>query len=362
MLMSTLGLLCTLAARAQNCDCTADLRFARQVYEQSYAGFSDLLARRGAASYQQFVDSLQQTIQPISDLAGCDKTLRHYVHYFGDGHVNLVRTDAYRRLAGSSNRPRQKGRPGLEVLDGQVVLITIPSADSSRQKPLDSLLTANKALLARTPDLLVDVRGDGGGNARVFLALLELLYTQSVALDGVKIRSSPRNLALYREMLAKPGLPADVRKKMRKVIARMKSNPDGFVLAQAGRTFILGKHRVQTNPQRVSILIDHHCASATKEFLLAARQIKKVTLFGQPTAGVLDHADVYLELLPSGLFAVSIPTSRSLRLPAHLFDPNGRTPDVPAPNWQFDWVCISCAATGARRAEQPGSGAVYGVT
>jgi len=226
----------------------------------------------------------------------------------------------------------------LEILDEQALLLTVPSAALPQQKLLDSLLTANKALLARTPDLLVDVRGNGGGSTRVFLALLELLYTQPVVLDGIEIRSSPRNLAMYRDLLTTPGMPADIRKQLRDIIARMEASPTGFVLAQPGRMHTLGKQRVQANPQRVSILIDHRCASATEEFLLAARQSKKVTLFGQPTAGVLDHADVYMEPLPSGLFTVAVPTSRSLRLPEHPFDPNGLKPDVTVPSWQFDWV------------------------
>lgn len=100
LLLSLLSLCCALAARAQSCDCAADLHFARQTYEQSYAGFADALARRGAANYQQFADSLQRATQPINDMAGCDKMLRRYVRYFGDGHVYLAHTDAYRRLAG----------------------------------------------------------------------------------------------------------------------------------------------------------------------------------------------------------------------------------------------------------------------
>ena len=338
LLMSMLGLLCTLAARAQSCDCAADLRFARQTYEQSYAGFADALARRGAATHQQLADSLQQASQLVGDAAGCEKLLRRYVQSFGDGHAYLARTGPSRRPASPAGWAGPKRTPTLEVLDAQAVLLTIPSAALPQQKVLDSLLAANKALLARTPDLLVDVRGNGGGRTTVFLTLLELLYTQPMVLDGIEIRSSPRNLAMLREGLTNPEATADMWKQLRDIITRMKATPNGFVLTQPGRTRTLGEYRVQANPQRVSILIDHRCASATEEFLLAARQSRKVTLFGQPTAGVLDYADLYMESLPSGLFAVSIPMSRSLRLPERPFDPNGIRPDVTVLSWQFDWV------------------------
>ena len=337
-LVSALGLFCALTARAQSCDCVADLRFARQAYEQSYAGFADVLARRGPGNYRQFTDSLQLVSQPVGDAAGCEKLLRCYTRYFGDGHVFLSRTDAYRRQAGLPSRLVPNRKPVLEVLDAQAVLLTIPSADGSQQLPLDSLLITNKYLLAHTPDLVVDVRGNNGGSARVFLALLELLYTQPVVLDGREFRGSPRNLAVLRDKLTEAGVPAEVRKTLRSIIARMEASPTGFVLAQPGRITTLGRHRVQINPQRVSILIDRGCASATEEFLLAAKQSKKVTLFGHPTAGVFDYADLCMESLPSGLFTVSMPMSRSLRLPDRPFDANGMKPDVTVPSWQFDWV------------------------
>lgn len=338
LLLSLLGLLCSVVARGQGCDCAADLRFARQIYEQNYAGFADMLARHGAATYQQLADSLQQVSQPVGDAVGCEKLLRRYVKSFGDGHVYLTRTEAYPHPAGTVSRAVPKRKPTLEVLDAQAVLLTIPSAALPQQKVVDSLLAANQVLLTRTPHLLIDVRGNGGGSTTVFLALLRLLYTQPMVLDGIEIRNSPHNLAMYRDLLTKPGMPAEIRKKLRWVIARMKASPNGFVRAQPGRTITLGKHRVQANPQRVSILIDHRCASATEEFLLAARQSNKVTLFGQPTAGVLDYADIYLEPLPSRFFSVAVPTSRSLRLPDRPFDADGIKPDITVPIWQFDWV------------------------
>jgi hypothetical protein len=81
-------------------------------------------------------------------------------------------------------------------------------------------------------------------------------------------------------------------------------------------------------PSRVAILMDGQCGSTTELFLLLARQSKKVTLFGQPSAGVLDYANVRLFTLPSGNCFMAIPTTRSRRLPKNPIDNIGIAPDV----------------------------------
>jgi hypothetical protein len=51
-------------------------------------------------------------------------------------------------------------------------------------------------------------------------------------------------------------------------------------------------------------------------------------LFGQPSAGVLDYANVRVFALPSGKCFMAIPTTRSRRLPKNPIDNVGITPDV----------------------------------
>jgi C-terminal processing protease CtpA/Prc len=85
-------------------------------------------------------------------------------------------------------------------------------------------------------------------------------------------------------------------------------------------------------PARVAILIDGRCASTTEQFLLEARQSKKVILFGQPSDGCLDYANVCFLMLPSGKFFLTMPTSRSRRLPKNPVDNIGIAPDVLIPD------------------------------
>jgi C-terminal processing protease CtpA/Prc len=70
-------------------------------------------------------------------------------------------------------------------------------------------------------------------------------------------------------------------------------------------------------------------ASTGEQFILDARQSRKVTLFGQRnSAGILDFANVVAMASPSGRVHVQWATSRSLRLPDDPVDPDGIAPDV----------------------------------
>lgn len=336
------GALTAHAQAPQPCDCAADLRAAQQTYERDYAGFADLRARRGPAAYQQLADSLRQASAAVHTAAACRSLLQRYLNYLDNGHVYLKPTAAFvapPAAPGAPVRPARVLRPNLRVLDARTVLLTIPSADLRYRRAVDSLLTAHAATLARTPDLLIDVRGNGGGGDATFARVLPLLYTQPVVSHSAELWSTPANTAMFRELLTNPDLPAESRSYVATLVARMEAAPNTFVAMSAQRTDTTRLPQVQPFPRRVGILVDHGCASSTEEFLLAARQSRKVTLFGrQNTAGALDYANVRMVALPSGLFEVGVPTTRSTRLPEHPFDPVGLKPDVPVPARETDWV------------------------
>ena len=50
----------------------------------------------------------------------------------------------------------------------------------------------------------------------------------------------------------------------------------------------LTRETVMPRPARIGIIVDGSCASSTEQFLLAAEQSDKVTVFGARTAGAVD--------------------------------------------------------------------------
>lgn len=89
-------------------------------------------------------------------------------------------------------------------------------------------------------------------------------------------------------------------------------------------------------PRRVAVLTGRGCGSSGEEFVLAARQSKKVVLLGENTAGVLDYANVHELKVPGSRFNVYYATSRTNR--RQLIDNIGIAPDVRIPATETSWI------------------------
>jgi C-terminal processing protease CtpA/Prc len=90
----------------------------------------------------------------------------------------------------------------------------------------------------------------------------------------------------------------------------------------------------------VGIIIDNGCGSTTEQFLLAAKQSKKVKLFGVTTYGVLDISNMAFIESPCKEFELAYAMSRSLRIPEMTIDDIGLQPDfyIDKTIPQYKWV------------------------
>ncbi|MEM1359164.1 MAG: S41 family peptidase, partial [Bacteroidota bacterium] len=92
-------------------------------------------------------------------------------------------------------------------------------------------------------------------------------------------------------------------------------------------------------PKNVGILINGNNGSTSEQFLLAAKQSKKVKLFGTTTFGVLDISNMYYVDAPCGDFQLGYSLTRSMRIPDMTIDDKGIKPDyyldksIPSHSW-----------------------------
>ena len=114
-----------------------------------------------------------------------------------------------------------------------------------------------------------------------------------------------------------------------------------------GSDVIVKEDTVYPYPKRIGIIINEGNGSSAEQFILEARESKKVVLFGnRNTAGVLDYSNRVNEDFPSGKYEFYWPMTRSRRLPEHPIDNIGIAPDVLIPfpetkqlyNRLDDWV------------------------
>ncbi len=191
-----------------------------------------------------------------------------------------------------------------------------------------------KEIMAR-PNLIIDIRHNGGGQDEYYQLLLSLIYTTPYLSKGVEWYASEGNIANFQQAL-KTG---DVRngeegvKWINSLLAVMKKNVGGFVVhPMMGSDATVKEDTVYPTPKRVGIIIDEGNGSSAEQFILDAKESKKVILFGNHnTAGVLDYSNCISEDFPSGKYELQWPMTRSRRLPEHPIDNIGIAPDVVIP-------------------------------
>jgi hypothetical protein len=213
-------------------------------------------------------------------------------------------------------------------ISDQTYYISITSFDVSNIHTIDSLVKANEEELRTTPYLIIDIRGNGGGGDDSYASLTPWLYTNPIHYAGVVEWSSQDNILRWAKFLQDSTIPASIKEQIKNIIAQLQPHTGQFVQMEAGYTVTLSN--IEPYPKRVVVLMDDRCASAAEEFLLMAKQSKKVTLMGQHSAGILDYANVLQAPFPCMPFFFNYATSRSQRIDQGKgIDNIGVQPDIP---------------------------------
>ena len=185
------------------------------------------------------------------------------------------------------------------------------------------------------PNLIIDIRYNGGGQDNYYKKLAELIYTNPFKGKGVEWYASEGNIKLFEDALEKGEIRNGEEgiKRTESLIEAMKENVGGFVTLPTNAKAKEEKvDSVYLNPKKVGIIINEGNASSAEQFLLAAKNSKKVILFGNHnTAGVLDYSNAVSVQFPSGKFELTFPMTRSQRLPEYPIDNIGIAPDITIP-------------------------------
>jgi hypothetical protein len=217
----------------------------------------------------------------------------------------------------------------LEQLNETTLYLRIPSFNHHQKSGIDSVLAANKEKILRTENLIIDLRGNGGGSDNSFQELLPFLYTNPIRTFGIADLSTTLNNQRMLDFINNPekhGFDEEDKEWFQKSYDNLQNNLGKFVNSSQ-KVYIDTFDMIYEYPKNVGIIIHNENGSSTEQFLLAARQSKKVKFFGVPTMGCVDTGNQYYAESPCKELILSYSLSRSLRVPDIIIDDIGIQPD-----------------------------------
>lgn len=235
--------------------------------------------------------------------------------------------------------------PVAMYLDDSTFYIRVPSFNSSTS---NDLVEKNWDEITTRPNLIIDIRNNGGGQDNYYEKLAELIYTNPYESKGVEWYSSKGIIKDWENAIKNGEIKEGYEEESKALVEKMKENIGGFVThPYYDSPYIVKRDTIYRYPKQVGIIINGRDASSAEQFLLTAKNSSKVILFGnENTAGVLDYSNITPKELPSGKYNLWLPATRSKRLPENPIDNIGIAPDINIPlepNFQLfnrldDWV------------------------
>jgi len=253
-------------------------------------------------------------------------------NYLQTGYINLKRISQKFETSSEAKKYYKAisaEKPYFEMIDEKTSYLRIPTFRGSEKKAIDSVLLVNKEQLLKTPNLIIDIRNNGGGSDNSHYNLMSLLYTNPIRTVGVEYYSTVLNNQRMMDFINKPeyGFNDKEKKWAKESFDKLSKKIGEFVNLNSNVVSIKNYDKVHQFPKNVGIIINENNGSTAEQFLLAAKQSKKVKLYGTTTTGVLDISNMYFVKSPSKEFELGYSLTRSMRIPGMAIDGIGIQPD-----------------------------------
>lgn len=231
--------------------------------------------------------------------------------------------------------------PGFScrALNNESVLLTLADFAPENKSTIDSLIETNRDIILRSKNLIIDIRDNWGGAVPSFEKLIPFLYTGPIVIEGNSILATNDNIAAFKNMLLFPNVVENIRltNELEQTI-KMLEEKKGQVVTLPADT--VRQNSLCPNPAKVAIITNENTASAAELFVLQARQSKKVTIFGDKTAGAADYLDMTEMPMPCGSFVFAYPLSRNDRILVKPAPAARISPDIKIPGQTKDWIAF----------------------
>lgn len=233
----------------------------------------------------------------------------------------------------------------FKQLNTQFTYLKIPTFFNN-DPLIQQLVAANDSAIRNTKYLIVDLRGNGGGNTG-WIHFLSYFMTNPVIQKPSYLRVTPDNVKLKLPDLEpfvngpvsdeyKKYFPDDVLNAYKKTYAELPVTKQQYYPIP-GVAFPLDS--ITRYPEKIALVVDDFCGSSTEYFFFLSKQSKKTTTYGVNTIGMMDYEGMSIPTaLPYDQFILTIPIARSSWTVEKPIDQTGFKPDVLLNLPQNRWI------------------------
>ena len=293
--------------------------------ENNYAGFSSKTSSPvKLEEYLKLKEKLHKDI--LNGREGADAVGELY-GWFGDYHLRtaLAEHGKYRKTRKeyvSTTKGMREYNPQAiaQKVDSETFLIRFPSCEGD-----PSLEWVNESIEAYKKSqckyLIIDIRGNGGGQDTYYKPYLKLLYDRESLSKGVEIRNSKDNISYVKTQVER--LPW-----LQEVVSNAENSNEDFI--PLVEDHIIKYDTIYSLPIKAAIIIDSNVASSGEQMILDIKGCSSRTIvYGKGnTLGCLDYSNTRRADMRGCGITTYVPMTRSSRLPDNGIDETGIAPDV----------------------------------
>lgn len=351
---------------SQNCDCKATFEWVKETFENNDAGFQYIIDKKGEELYNVHNQMYFTKVNLIENPEECETIIREWLTFFRKSHIEFHFIGEKNKETNDSNpiieetkiendevdplykKFLESQKPFIERLNSSTLYLRIPSFMPTEKPLIDDLLEKHKNEILSTENLIIDIRNGTGGSDNSYQNILPFIYTNPIRIPSVEYLSTLLNNQRMYELATNTGFALEFgiqtteeeKLDLMEKYEKLNNHLGEFVNLNAEKTKILKFDTVYEFPKQVALLINENNVSTDEQFILEAKQSKKVKLFGRTTKGGLDMSNLYLTYSEDKQFVLVYALSRSLRIPHMTIDDIGIMPDffldeeIP----EYEWI------------------------
>lgn len=207
--------------------------------------------------------------------------------------------------------------------------LRLPDFYSVERSYVDSLMKSHHENIMKSDFMVIDVRGNSGGNDGTYFPVLPYVLSGPIELPASGFWLS--EYIIQRLMDYKSGQPGkkveEYTKREKEYYDLLMSNKGTAFFDYPDYSFTFETDTLYSGPKKIVLLTDKETASSGETFVFRANQSNKVVVYGQNTAGVVDGFNGLSKDI--GCFEVVFPSSyRAKDIKENPIDPYGIAPDI----------------------------------